>query len=89
MLHLIGMLLFGLIIGALAKLIMPGNDSGGIIATALLGLLGSLIGTVIGRVAFPGGGHYAAGWIMSIIGTLLVLALWRFIARPHSQISIT
>ena len=83
------MLLFGLIIGAIAKLIMPGQDSGGIIATALLGLLGSLLGTVIGRVVFPSHGHYVAGWIMSITGTLLVLALYRFIARPHAQFSIT
>lgn len=87
MFHIIGMLLFGLIVGAFAKLVMPGRDGGGMIVTALLGLLGSLIGTVIGRVI--GHDHYTAGWIMSIIGTLVVLAVYHLIARPHHQISIT
>ena len=76
MMHLVGQALFGLIVGALAKLIFPGKDPGGVIVTALIGLLGSLLGTVLGR-AFWGGAGYSAGWITSIVGTIVLLAIYR------------
>ena len=49
MFHLIGQAIFGLIVGMLAKMIMPGKDPGGIIVTMLLGVAGSFLGTLIGR----------------------------------------
>ncbi len=70
--------LFGLIVGVLAKLIMPGRDPGGIIVTAILGIVGSLLGTFVGRALFRGP-NYRAGWIMSIIGAIVVLAIYRMI----------
>jgi uncharacterized membrane protein YeaQ/YmgE (transglycosylase-associated protein family) len=76
MLHLLGQALFGLVVGALAKLIFPGQDPGGIIVTMLLGLVGSLLGTFVGR-ALWGGADYSAGWITSILGTLILLAIYR------------
>jgi uncharacterized membrane protein YeaQ/YmgE (transglycosylase-associated protein family) len=76
MLHLLGQALFGLVVGALAKLIMPGNDPGGWIVTMLLGLVGSLVGTFVGR-ALWGGADYSAGWITSILGTIILLAIYR------------
>jgi uncharacterized membrane protein YeaQ/YmgE (transglycosylase-associated protein family) len=73
----IGWLVAGLIIGALAKLVMPGDDPGGIIVTILLGIVGAMIAGGLGR-AF---GMYApgqpAGWIMSILGAVLVLFVYR------------
>lgn len=80
MIHLIGQIVFGLIVGVIAKLVMPGKDPGGILVTAIIGMVGALIGTFIGRLLW-GGGHYSAGWIMSILGAILVLALYRLIAK--------
>ena len=69
----------GLVIGALAKLIMPGRDPGGIIVTILLGIAGSVVGNMIGS----GLGLYApgepAGFIMSLVGALLLLWVYRMI----------
>ena len=69
----------GLVIGALAKLIMPGRDPGGIIVTILLGIAGSVVGNMIGS----GLGLYApgepAGFIMSLVGALLLLWIYRMI----------
>ncbi len=73
------MLIIGLVIGALAKLIMPGRDPGGVIVTTLIGVAGSLIAGVIGRSA----GWYergeAAGFIASVIGAILLLAIYRMV----------
>ena len=76
MFHLIGQAIFGLIVGALAKFLMPGKDPGGLIVTALIGLAGSMVGTFLGRTLF-GSGNYSAGWIMSIIGAMILLGLYR------------
>jgi uncharacterized membrane protein YeaQ/YmgE (transglycosylase-associated protein family) len=83
MLHLLGQALFGLVVGALAKLIFPGPDPGGIIVTMLLGLIGSLLGTFVGR-ALWGGADYSAGWITSILGTLILLAIYRAVKKRQA-----
>ncbi|HZF37435.1 MAG TPA: GlsB/YeaQ/YmgE family stress response membrane protein [Blastocatellia bacterium] len=72
MLSLIGQILFGLVVGVIAKLLMPGRDPGGVVVTAIIGMLGALIGSLIGRV-LRGGPGYTAGWITSILGALLLL----------------
>jgi len=67
----------GLIVGAFAKLVMPGKDPGGIIVTILLGIAGAIVGGVIGRfLGFYTPGQ-AAGWLMSVLGAVLLLALYR------------
>ena len=68
----------GLIVGALAKLIMPGKDPGGIIVTILIGIAGSFVGTYLGRL-LGFGTSYSAGIIMSILGALLLLFIYRLI----------
>jgi uncharacterized membrane protein YeaQ/YmgE (transglycosylase-associated protein family) len=73
----------GLIVGAIAKLIMPGRDPGGILVTMLLGVAGSFVGTFIGRMMFSR--YYAAGWIMSILGAIILLALYRLIAGRRAE----
>ena len=81
---LIGQIIFGLVVGVIAKLLMPGRDPGGFFITILLGIAGSLLGTFVGR-ALWGGADYVAGWIMSILGAVLLLFLYRMIvARRHS-----
>ena len=73
--HLIWTLIIGLIVGAVAKLIMPGKDPGGIIITMFLGIAGSFVGTLIGR-AFGFYQERTAGFIMSVICAILLLWLW-------------
>jgi len=77
--HLLGQVLFGLVVGAIAKLLMPGKDPGGFIVTAIIGMVGALLGTFIGR-ALWGGPDYAAGWITAILGSIVLLAGYRLIA---------
>ena len=76
---IIGTIICGLIIGALAKLIMPGKDPGGIIITILLGIVGSFLGGLIaGGLGFQSstGFNY---WIFSILGAIIILVLYRLI----------
>jgi uncharacterized membrane protein YeaQ/YmgE (transglycosylase-associated protein family) len=80
MLHLIGQLIFGLVVGIIAKFIMPGKDPGGIIVTALIGMAGSFVGTLIGRGLWGGAG-YESGWITSILGAVILLWIYRMIRR--------
>ena len=63
---------------------MPGKDPGGIIITILLGIVGAFVGTFIGRALGLYTAGQAAGWIMSLIGAIIVLAIYRMIAgrRP-------
>lgn len=77
--NLIATLVIGLIVGALAKFIMPGNDPGGIIVTILLGIAGSFVGTFIGQALHLYQPGQAAGWIMSIVGALILLGIYRMI----------
>jgi uncharacterized membrane protein YeaQ/YmgE (transglycosylase-associated protein family) len=73
-------ILFGLVIGAIAKFIMPGRDPGGIVVTALIGMVGSLLGGLIGRaLGFYTAGTRTAGWIMSILGAVILLAIYRVV----------
>ncbi|PYQ09377.1 MAG: GlsB/YeaQ/YmgE family stress response membrane protein [Acidobacteria bacterium] len=76
--HIIGQILFGLVVGILAKLLMPGRDPGGIIVTALIGMAGALVGSFVGRAIW--GPAYTAGWIMAILGSIALLALYRVFA---------
>lgn len=72
-------IIIGLIVGALAKLIMPGRDPGGIIITILLGIVGSLVATWIGQAVGWYREGQGAGFIASIIGAIIVLAIYRAI----------
>lgn len=77
--HLIGTLIIGLIVGALAKLIMPGDDPGGIIVTILIGIAGAFVGTFLGQALHLYQPGQSAGFIMSLIGALILLGLYRVI----------
>jgi uncharacterized membrane protein YeaQ/YmgE (transglycosylase-associated protein family) len=73
-------IIVGLIVGALAKFVMPGNDPGGIIVTILLGIAGAFVGGAIGRtLGFYDPGQ-PAGWIVSILGAIVLLAGYRAVA---------
>jgi uncharacterized membrane protein YeaQ/YmgE (transglycosylase-associated protein family) len=76
---LITTLVIGLIIGAVAKLLVPGRDPGGWIITILLGIAGAFVGTWLGRMLGIYRGGESAGWIASIVGAVLLLLLYRAI----------
>jgi uncharacterized membrane protein YeaQ/YmgE (transglycosylase-associated protein family) len=78
---IIWMLLVGLIVGAIAKLLMPGKDPGGFLITMLVGVAGAVLAGFLGRSV----GWYRegepAGFIASVIGAIVLLALYRMVAR--------
>ena len=75
---LIGTLVIGLVVGAIAKLLMPGKDPGGCIITIILGIAGAFLGTFLGRLLW-GGSNYVAGWIASVVGAMILLFIYRMI----------
>jgi uncharacterized membrane protein YeaQ/YmgE (transglycosylase-associated protein family) len=77
MFGVIGWILFGLIVGVVAKLVMPGRDPGGIVVTILLGIAGALVAGILGQLAGFYGPGDAAGLIMSVIGAVLLLVAYR------------
>ncbi len=81
MFHVIGWILFGLIVGVVAKLLMPGRDPGGFIITILIGIAGALLGGVIGRALGLYGPGESAGWIVSILGAVVLLFIYRLVMR--------
>jgi len=87
MLNFIAWLIVGLIAGALARLIMPGRDPMGIIATILLGIVGSIVGGLVSWAIWGSDtrGFQPASILLSILGAIVVLFLWRMI-RSRSTV---
>ncbi|MEU2393489.1 GlsB/YeaQ/YmgE family stress response membrane protein [Streptomyces sp. NPDC007369] len=86
---IIGWILLGLLAGIIAKFLMPGRDPGGIIVTILIGIAGALLGGWLGKVIFGvesvDGFFELSTWIAAIVGSLILLALYRLVAgRRHS-----
>jgi uncharacterized membrane protein YeaQ/YmgE (transglycosylase-associated protein family) len=77
--HLIWTLLIGLVVGAIAKLVMPGRDPGGAIITILIGIAGSFIAAYLGRAAGWYSPDQSAGLIASVLGAVILLAGYRLI----------
>jgi uncharacterized membrane protein YeaQ/YmgE (transglycosylase-associated protein family) len=78
---IIAWILFGLVVGVIAKLLMPGRDPGGFIVTILLGIAGALVAGFLGRALNLYGPNDSAGWLMSILGAVILLALYRMMVR--------
>lgn len=80
---ILGWIVLGLIAGAIAKLIMPGDDPGGIIVTMLIGIVGAVLGGFLGSAIFGTGLQSfwnLQTWIVAIVGSLILLGLYRLIA---------
>ena len=84
MIHLLWTALIGLIVGALAKFIMPGKDPGGIFITMLIGIVGSFLGTWLGRLVGHYGPEDSAGFLMSLVGALILLGIYHLIRRMRT-----
>jgi uncharacterized membrane protein YeaQ/YmgE (transglycosylase-associated protein family) len=83
---IIGWCVFGLVIGAIARFLMPGRQHMGILMTIVLGIVGSFAGGLIASL-FSGSSDWSAnpaGWIMSIVGALVVLFVYSHIAKPKT-----
>jgi uncharacterized membrane protein YeaQ/YmgE (transglycosylase-associated protein family) len=82
MLGVLGWILFGLVVGIVAKLMMPGRDPGGFIVTTILGIVGAVIGGFLGRtLGFYGPGE-PAGFLMATLGAVVLLVIYRMLRRP-------
>jgi uncharacterized membrane protein YeaQ/YmgE (transglycosylase-associated protein family) len=82
LLTLISWIVFGFIVGIIAKLLMPGRDPGGFIATVLLGIVGAVLAGYLGRAVGWYGPEDRAGFVMSILGAIILLVIYRvFVGR--------
>jgi uncharacterized membrane protein YeaQ/YmgE (transglycosylase-associated protein family) len=86
MIGILGWIVFGLIVGIIAKFLMPGKDPGGIIVTMALGIVGALLGGFIGRSMGMYGANQGAGFLMSVGGAILVLFIYRLLAGRQGTI---
>src|SRR3984893_11970549 len=75
--YIIGWILFGLVVGIVAKFLMPGRDPGGFFITALLGIVGSLVGGFLGRLVGWYGDGDPVGFVMAVIGSIVLLVAYR------------
>ena len=80
---IIAAIIIGLLVGAVAKLLMPGRDPGGWIVTILLGLAGSFVAHFLGRALGWYQDGEAAGFIASVVGAIILLVLYRLVARRN------
>jgi uncharacterized membrane protein YeaQ/YmgE (transglycosylase-associated protein family) len=81
MISLILYLVFGLIVGAVARLLVPGRDSGGWVFSMLIGVAGAYVGGFLGRVVGIYGDNQPAGFIMSVIGAMVLVAIYHALRR--------
>jgi uncharacterized membrane protein YeaQ/YmgE (transglycosylase-associated protein family) len=84
MFHLLWTIIIGGIIGVVAKLLMPGKDPGGFIITILLGIAGSFVASYLGQAIGWYQEGQPAGFIASVIGAILLLAIYRVFKKPAS-----
>ena len=81
---IIGWIVFGAVVGIIAKFLMPGRDPGGFIITILLGIVGALVGGFVGRALGIYREGDPVGFVMAVIGAILLLVIYRFVARPRA-----
>jgi uncharacterized membrane protein YeaQ/YmgE (transglycosylase-associated protein family) len=83
---ILGWILFGLVVGAIAKLLMPGRDPGGFIITILLGIAGALLGGFLGRALGLYREGEAAGFFMALLGSVVLLLIYRMAVGRRSTV---
>lgn len=82
MFHILGWVIFGAIVGTLAKFLMPGKDSLGCVVTIILGIAGAMVGGFLGRFMGLYGEGQPAGYVMATIGAILILWIGRKMSKP-------
>jgi uncharacterized membrane protein YeaQ/YmgE (transglycosylase-associated protein family) len=86
MLGIIGWIIFGLVVGVIGKLLMPGRDPGGFVITILLGIAGALLGGFLGRAFGLYDEGDPVGFIMAVIGAIVLLVLYRMMFRGRRTV---
>jgi uncharacterized membrane protein YeaQ/YmgE (transglycosylase-associated protein family) len=76
--HIIGWIVFGLVVGLIAKFLMPGRDPGGFVITAVIGIVGAVLGGFVGRMIGLYKDGDPVGFVMAVIGAIILLAAYRF-----------
>jgi uncharacterized membrane protein YeaQ/YmgE (transglycosylase-associated protein family) len=76
--HIIGWIVFGLVVGIVAKFLMPGRDPGGFVITALIGIVGAVVGGFVGRFIGLYKEGDPVGFVMAVIGAIILLTVYRF-----------
>ena len=84
--NIIGWILFGLVVGAIAKFLMPGRDPGGFIVTALLGIVGAVVATFLGQAMGIYAAGQSAGFIGAVVGAIVVLFVYNLIVRGRRPV---
>ena len=87
MFHLIGFIVFGFIVGLIARAVMPGRDNMGLVTTTILGIIGALAGGWLGRAFGWYGPDDGAGFIMATVGALIVLGIYHMATRGRAVTS--
>jgi uncharacterized membrane protein YeaQ/YmgE (transglycosylase-associated protein family) len=80
MITILGWVFFGLVVGMVGKLVMPGKDPGGLMGTTAIGMVGALIGGYVGRQMGLYDETDPVGFIMAVIGAVILLTLYRWLA---------
>lgn len=81
MFHLIWVIVIGFVVGVIAKFLMPGKDPAGFIITVIIGIAGSFLGTYLGRAIGHYGPDQSAGFLMSLVGAIILLAIYHLFTR--------
>jgi uncharacterized membrane protein YeaQ/YmgE (transglycosylase-associated protein family) len=84
--EILAWIIFGLFVGIVAKFLMPGDDPGGFFVTVALGVLGAVLGGWLGRTLGMYGSGDAAGFIMSVIGAVVLLGLYRLVSPRRRRL---
>lgn len=84
MLHWLGVFFIGLIVGIIAKFLMPGKDPGGFIITAIIGIVGAFVATFIGQSLGWYAAGQSAGFIASIVGAIILLFLYQMFTKKKA-----
>lgn len=88
MIGLFSAIIFGLVAGIVAKLLMPGKDPGGCVITSIIGIVGALIGQLIGTFVFNMGSleRWSLGnFVMAVVGALILLLIYRLITNKKGN----
>ena len=80
----LGWILFGLVVGVVAKFLTPGRDPGGFFVTIFIGIIGAMLGGFLGRSLGWYGAGDPVGFVMAVVGSIILLVLFRLASRRHA-----
>jgi len=82
---ILGWIVFGLVVGVVAKFLMPGRDPGGFVITVILGIVGAVVGGLVGRTLGWYGQGDPVGFVMALVGALILLVAYRALSGQTAR----